>query len=96
MTATAKATASKLKSVGRKPASHSTSKPTGEPTPSKLDLILELTGREQGASLAELSTATNWQVHSVRGAMAGSLKKKGHVITSEMVDGVRRYKRAAS
>jgi hypothetical protein len=36
--------------------------------------------------------ATGWQQHSVRGAMAGTLKKKrGLAITSEKVEGVRRY-----
>ena len=35
---------------------------------------------------------TGWQSHSVRGAMAGSLKKKGHIVTSAKVDGKRRYK----
>jgi len=32
------------------------------------------------------------QTHSVRGAIAGTLKKKGHATTSEIVDGVRRYR----
>ena len=27
--------------------------------------------------------ATGWQAHSIRGAMAGALKKKGHSVTSE-------------
>ena len=47
--------------------------------------------RPQGASIADLTSATGWQAHSVRGAMAGALKKKGHTITSEKADGVRRY-----
>jgi hypothetical protein len=36
--------------------------------------------------------ATGWQQHSVRGAMAGALKKRGLVITSEKVQDVRRYR----
>jgi hypothetical protein len=28
----------------------------------------------------------------VRGAIAGTLKKKGHVVTSDKVDGLRRYR----
>tara|TARA_R110000782_G_scaffold113539_5_gene203570 strand:+ start:667 stop:846 length:180 start_codon:yes stop_codon:yes gene_type:complete len=48
--------------------------------------------RKNGVSLEELCTTTGWQSHSVRGAIAGSLKKKGHVITSEKADGVRRYR----
>lgn len=59
---------------------------------SKLDQVVALLSRPQGASLAEVCTATGWQTHSVRGALAGSLKRKGHVVTSDKVDGVRRYR----
>lgn len=59
---------------------------------SKLDLIASLLARPDGASLAELAEATDWQAHSVRGALAGSLKKKGHRIVSQKSDGVRRYR----
>jgi hypothetical protein len=58
----------------------------------KLDLLLAELGKEHGASIADLVERTGWQSHSVRGAMAGSLKKKGHRITSSLVDGVRRYR----
>jgi hypothetical protein len=59
---------------------------------SKSDTLVELLRRPTGATIQELAGATNWQTHSVRGAIAGTLKKKGHVITSEAVDGVRRYR----
>lgn len=50
----------------------------------------EGTGGE-GASLAELVQATAWQQHTVRGAMAGALKKKlGLNIVSEKTDGQER------
>lgn len=61
-------------------------------TPTKLDRMITLLRQKKGASLEELCKATGWQAHSVRGAIAGSLKKKGHVITSEKIDGVRRYR----
>ena len=48
--------------------------------------------RPEGASLAELVALTGWQAHSVRGALAGSLKRKGHVILSEKIAGERRYR----
>lgn len=60
---------------------------------SKLDHLVALLGTPHGATLAELASATGWQVHSVRGAMAGALRKKGHVILSEKPEsGLRRYR----
>ncbi|HVR90384.1 MAG TPA: DUF3489 domain-containing protein [Novosphingobium sp.] len=61
-------------------------------TPSKLDQVEALLLAEGGASIAELMTATGWQQHSVRGAMAGALKKRGLTITSEKLEGLRRYR----
>ncbi len=41
-----------------------------------------------GATIEEIIAAMGWQSHTVRGAMAGALKKKlGLTITSEKVDG---------
>jgi hypothetical protein len=59
---------------------------------SKLDTLVGLLRQPTGASIAELAAATAWQTHTVRGALAGTLKKKGHIISSEVVDGVRRYR----
>jgi hypothetical protein len=59
---------------------------------SKLDTLVSLLRQPNGASIDELATATAWQKHSIRGALAGTLKKKGHVISSDVVDGVRRYR----
>lgn len=40
-----------------------------------------------GATIAEIMAATGWQSHTVRGAMAGALKKKlGLEVTSEKVE----------
>lgn len=58
---------------------------------SRLDQLQALLTAEGGSTIAEMSAATGWQQHSVRGAMAGALKKRGLAITSEKVDGVRRY-----
>lgn len=53
----------------------------------------DLLSREGGATIADMVAATGWQQHSVRGAMAGALKKKrGLVITSDKIDGLRRYR----
>ena len=43
---------------------------------SKLANILELMSRVQGATIDELASATGWQKHTVRGAIAGAIKKK--------------------
>lgn len=42
----------------------------------------------EGATIAEIVEATGWQPHTIRGAMAGALKKKlGLSVTSEKIDG---------
>ena len=42
----------------------------------------------QGATIAEIASATGWQAHTVRGAIAGALKKKlGLEVTSEKTEG---------
>jgi hypothetical protein len=58
----------------------------------KLDLIVKMLRRPKGASLPELAAATHWQTHSVRGALAGALKKKGHAVVSDKTSGERRYR----
>lgn len=62
---------------------------------SKIDLLINRLRRPSGATLAELTKATGWQPHSVRGAMAGALRKKGFTVVSEKTDDVRRYRIAA-
>lgn len=62
----------------------------------KLGRLTALLQETEGARLAELCTATGWQAHSVRGALAGTLKHKGHAITPEKINGIRRYRIAAS
>ncbi len=50
--------------------------------PSKLDRLTAILQREDGADMPTMIEATGWQAHSIRGAMAGALKKKGHAVTS--------------
>ncbi len=46
--------------------------------------LIELLKQPEGASLVEMTEATGWQPHTIRGAMAGALKKKlGLNIVSE-------------
>ena len=42
----------------------------------KQSLMIELLRRPQGATIGDIVEATGWQSHTVRGAMAGALKKK--------------------
>lgn len=71
------------------------SAPAAVPAPpkSKLQILLDLLQREDGATIFEMAEATGWQFHSVRGAMAGSIKKKlGLEITSEKPGNERIYR----
>jgi hypothetical protein len=60
---------------------------------SKLSNVIALLRRRDGTTIEEMMTATGWQAHSIRGAMSGVLKGKLHLdITSQRIDGVRRYR----
>ena len=60
----------------------------------KQAVLIELLSRAEGATLPQMTEATGWQVHTVRGAMAGALKKKlGLEITSEKQPGTDRVYR---
>jgi hypothetical protein len=67
------------------------SKPKSSPahrTQTKQQIMIDLLRREGGASLAELTQATQWQAHTVRGALSGALKKRlGLKLVSEKVEG---------
>ena len=76
----------------RKPPAPPKPAPARPPATTKLDQLAALLARRDGASIAEMMSATGWQAHSVRGALAGSLKRRGLVITSGKVDSVRRYR----
>jgi uncharacterized protein DUF3489 len=49
---------------------------------SKSGKVLELLARTNGASLAELMKATEWQAHSVRGFLSTASRKRGFTIES--------------
>ncbi len=71
--------------------------PKGSSVPastSKQQRCLDLLARRDGATLTELVAATDWQAHSVRGFLSGTIKKKlGLSVTSTRdADGARRYR----
>lgn len=76
--------------------SHGRVKPATAKT--KQQLCLDLLNRAEGATVEELQAATGWQRHSVRGFLAGAVKKKlGFTLLSEKPDaGLRRYRIAGA
>ena len=76
------------------PAANMADQPETTPTPrkaregSKQEALVAMLRRPEGASIAEIAAAFGWQAHTVRGAIAGTLKKKlGLRVTSEKVEG---------
>ena len=61
-----------------KPASKKASKAKdGQPREgSKKQIVIDMMRRKEGATLAEIAKATDWQNHSIRGFISGSLTKK--------------------
>ena len=53
----------------------------------KLSQLESMLRRKEGATIAQIATILDWQPHSVRGAISGSLKKKqGLTINSEKTE----------
>jgi Protein of unknown function (DUF3489) len=59
--------------------------------PTKQQQVIDLLCRKDGTTLEGMATLAAWLPHSTRAFITG-LKKKGYTITSEKVDGVRRYR----
>lgn len=60
---------------------------------SKTSKILDLLKRPGGVTLKELTKATGWQAHSIRGFLSGTVGKKmgTPVVSSKRADGERAY-----
>ena len=86
-----KASPAQKATKGRKSA-RSPKKATGSQG-SKTAKVLDLVKRSGGATLKELTKATGWQAHSVRGFLSGALgKKMGLTVKSTKAEGgERRY-----
>ena len=73
--------------------SKKTPKAKGARRGSKTQKILALLNRPGGASLKEIMKATDWQAHSVRGFLSGTVGKKLRltVVSTKTGDGERSY-----
>lgn len=60
----------------------------------KLDKVIKLLSRKEGASIQDLVDATEWQPHTVRSALSHALaKKRGYkIVSSKEKGGKRIYK----
>ncbi len=93
MTRTAKINVKPAKSAPRKkPAAKAASARPG----TKTAIMIELLTSKRGATIAEMMHATGWQAHSVRGFLAGSLRKRHRLAAAsdKSEDGPRRYRLA--
>jgi hypothetical protein len=71
--------------------------PSRRSSHSKQDQIVALLRQPGGATLDVLVKATGWQKHSVRGFLAGTVRKKLKLpLLSEKIEGIRTYRIGAS
>ena len=84
----AQSQAKKRNARGRKRAAHIAVR-----NGTKSGALLKLLSRPEGASVDAMTKATGWQQHSVRGFLAGHVRKKLNLqlSTEKGPDGVRRY-----
>ena len=95
----AKPATKRPRKMAREPKTETAEHPATSTAPAKLqskaDLVLSLLQRPEGATIEQLVAATGWLPHTTRAALTG-LKKKGHVVTSEKLEGQGRVYRVAA
>jgi hypothetical protein len=79
-----------------KPTAGSTDQRSGRATPknlSKKEIVLGMLRRPKGSTIAAIVKATDWQQHSVRGFLAGVVKRKlKFALVSDNSNGERTYR----
>jgi hypothetical protein len=86
--ATKKATAAKNAPKGKRAAK--TLEASAPREGSKTAQVVTMLERKNGATLAEIMEKMGWQRHTVRGFMAGAMKKAGFTVESFKPEGVER------
>ena len=87
---------SKTKSA-RKRKTQTKASAAGKRSDSKQAKLIEMLKRPDGATIDEIVKKFEWQPHTVRGAIAGALKKKlGLDVQSEKIEGRGRVYRIAA
>jgi hypothetical protein len=68
--------------------------PQRQRSKSTQQVLVDLLTRADGATIAQIVAATDWQAHSVRGVMSGVLKKKLglHITSTKSSGGERVYR----
>ena len=92
----AKGAPAKAKATKKATSAHrarKTKKGASQPEPaapregSKMAQVIAMLQRKNGATLGEIVNKMNWQKHTVRGFMAGAMKKAGYRVESFKPDG---------
>jgi hypothetical protein len=85
---TSRARSTTKKAANRKLSVRSQARPN-----TKQDAVIGLLSQPEGVTIAAIMKATGWQQHSVRGFLAGVVRRKlGLTLESEKSDGVRIYR----
>lgn len=59
------------------------------PRQTKLQTIIDMLRRDEGATIPEIAAATQWRAHTVRGALSGALKKRHGLKITSQLDAIR-------